>query len=220
MGGVAEELGGELEDAAGVGDDLDGLDAGDLVEEPAAGGVHELGVALELHELEDAGAFFGGEGAEGVSVEELLGGVAAAGGVFAVEDDVDVGVAGGPEVFEEGFGQFFGERCGGVAEVVECVAEGFAPLLVPAGLAAVAAAVGAPALDTVGAGPGGVFGDLGLPGGREFVEELAVVGELGEALVFEVVHGEGEGHLAVLVVVAVAFAVGGDVRELGGVAGV
>ena len=48
--GVAEELLRELEDAAGVGDDLDGFDAGDLVKEPAAGGVHELGVAFELHE--------------------------------------------------------------------------------------------------------------------------------------------------------------------------
>ncbi len=35
-------------------------------------------------------------------------------------------------------------------------------------------------------------------------------------LVFDPVHGVGEGHLAVLVVVAVAFAVGGDVGELGG----
>ena len=55
--GFAEELGGELEDAAGVGDDLHGLDAGDLVEEPAAGGVHELGVALELEQFEGGDAF-------------------------------------------------------------------------------------------------------------------------------------------------------------------
>ena len=50
--GFAEELGGELEDTAGVGDDLHGLDAGDLVEEPSAGGVHELRMAFELHQLE------------------------------------------------------------------------------------------------------------------------------------------------------------------------
>ena len=48
----AEELGGELEDAACVGDDLDGFDAGDLIEEPAAAGVHELGVAFQLEEFE------------------------------------------------------------------------------------------------------------------------------------------------------------------------
>ena len=66
--GLAEELGGELEDAAGVGDDLHGLDAGDLVEEPAAGGVHELGVAFELEEFEGGDAFGFGELAGGVLV--------------------------------------------------------------------------------------------------------------------------------------------------------
>ena len=85
--------------------------------------------------------------------------------VGAVEDDVDVGVAGYPEIFEQAFGEFFGEGGGGVAEEVEGVAEGAAPVLVPAGLASVAAAVGAPAFDAVDAAPGGVFGDLGLPCG-------------------------------------------------------
>ena len=168
-------------------------------------------MALELQEFEDGDAFGVGEGAGGVLGEEFdrwrRG---------AVEDDVDVGVAGGPEIFEEGCGELFGEGCGGVAEVVEGFAEGGAPLLVPAGLAAVAAAVGAPAFDAVGAAPGGVFDDLGLPLWGEFFEELAVVGEAGLVAVFDPVHGVGEGHLAVLVVVAVAFAVGGDVGELGG----
>ena len=67
----------------------------------------------------------------------------------------------------------------------------------------------------MGTAPGGVFGDLGLPSGREFLEEFAVVGEFGLVLVLDPVHGVGEGHLAVAVVVAVAFAVGGDVGELG-----
>ncbi len=164
---------GELEDAAGVGDDLDGLDAGDLVEEPAAAGVHELGVTFELEEFEDGDAFRFGEFAGGVLLEEFDDG-----GGGAVEDDLDVGVAGGPEIFEEGLGELLGEGSGGVAEVVEGFAERRAPLLVPAGLgAAVAAAVGAPALDAVGAGPGGVFDDFGLPFGRKVFEKFAVVGE-------------------------------------------
>ena len=53
----AEELCGQLQHARGVGDDLHGLDAGDVVEEPAATGVHELRVALHLHQLERAHAF-------------------------------------------------------------------------------------------------------------------------------------------------------------------
>ena len=115
-------------------------------------------MALELEELEDGDAFGGGERVGGVGGEEA---VEVVGG--AVEDDVDVGVAGGPEIFEEGLGDGFGERSGAVAEEVESFAEGSAPALVPAGLAAVAAAVGAPALDAVGAGPGGVCRRLRPP---------------------------------------------------------
>ncbi len=94
-GGFGEELVGELEDAAGVGEDLDGFDAGDVVEEPAAGGVHEEGVALEFEELPDRHAIGGGEGAEGVLGEEAF-----AGGGGGVEEDADVEVAGCPEVSE------------------------------------------------------------------------------------------------------------------------
>ena len=57
--GWAEEVLRELDDAAGVGDDLHGFEAGDIVEEPAAGGVHELGVAFELEEFEENYAFSG-----------------------------------------------------------------------------------------------------------------------------------------------------------------
>src|SRR5216684_4182987 len=212
--GFAEELARELDDAAGVGDDLHGLDAGDLVEEPAAGGVHELGVAFELEEFEAGDAFGFGEFARGLLREEVEDGGGGAGWIFTAKDDLDVGVARGPEVFEEGLGELLGEGGGGVAEVVEGFAERGAPFLVPAGLAAVAAAVGAPAFDAVGAGPGGVFGDFGLPFRRKFFEEFAVVGEAGLVPVFDVVHAVGEGHFAVLVMVAVAFAVGGYVGDL------
>ncbi len=109
----------------------------------------------------------------------------------------------------------FGERDEGVAEVVEGFAEGSAPALVPAGFAAVAAAVGAPAFDAVGAGPGAVIDDDGLGLGREVGEEFGVVGELGVGVLAEGAEGGAEGHFAVFVVVAVAFAVGGDVRDLG-----
>ena len=91
----------------------------------------------------------------------------------AVEDDVDVGVARGPDIVEELGALLLGERSDGVAQLVESLAQGRAPLLVPAGLAAVAAAVGAPALDAVGAAPGGVFDDFALELGRKLLEEAA-----------------------------------------------
>src|SRR5882757_8128157 len=55
---MSEELTCEIEDAASVGDHLNGLDAGDIVEEPAARGVHELDVALELQKLPRSDALF------------------------------------------------------------------------------------------------------------------------------------------------------------------
>src|SRR5690606_14857899 len=59
----ADGVGDELDGAGGVEDDLDGLDAGEVVEEPAAARVHEHGVALGLQEPEGADLLVGVEGA-------------------------------------------------------------------------------------------------------------------------------------------------------------
>ncbi len=141
----------------------------------------------------------------------------------AIEDDADVVVAGGVGIAKDFGGSFTNERRNGIAQIVEGLAEGRAPLLVPAGTAAGAAAVGTPALDAMGAAPGGVFDDPGFEAGRVLLEEFAVVGgaDAGGAaavvfvLVLKGVEHPGEGHFAVFVVVTVAFAVGGDVDELG-----
>ncbi len=100
-----KELRGELEDAAGVGDDLDGLNAGDLVEEPAAAGVHELGVAFEFQQIEDEDALGRRESARaacrarkrstGLAPAVTIG-VREWTGILAVKDDLDIGVASGP----------------------------------------------------------------------------------------------------------------------------
>ena len=57
IGLLTEEPLRQLQHARGIGDDLHGLNAGDVVEEPAATGVHELGVALHLHQLKGAHLF-------------------------------------------------------------------------------------------------------------------------------------------------------------------
>ncbi len=145
---LAEDLLRKLQHARGVGDDLHGLDAGDVVEEPAATGVHELGVALHLHQLEGAHALGFRERVRLMRGEEAVGRFRA-----AVENDLDVGVARGPNVFEEVAVLLLGERNERVAQLVEGLAQRRAPSLVPAGLAAVAAAIGAPALDAVHAAP-------------------------------------------------------------------
>ena len=53
---LAEDLLRKLQNARGVGDHLHGFNAGNIVEEPTATGIHELRVALHLHELKGADA--------------------------------------------------------------------------------------------------------------------------------------------------------------------
>src|SRR5580692_3498994 len=106
---------------------------------------------------------------------------------------MDVGIARGPEVFEQRLSESFGERSGAIAQEVESFAQRPAPLLVPAGLAAVAAAVGAPALYAMRAAPGAVVDDFTFPLRRKPGEELAVVGEARLSALFNPVHGVAEG---------------------------
>src|SRR5262249_50190901 len=134
----------------------------------------------------------------------------------AVEDHVDVGVPRRPGILETG-GALLGEgRVDLAAQPVEGLPQRAAPRLAPAGMGAgVAAAVLPPALDTVGAAPGAVLEDLRHVTGRMALEVLAVVGEPGRALRLEAAQDVGEPHVPEAMVVAVGFAVGRDVNELG-----
>ena len=89
----------------------------------------------------------------------------------AIEHDLDVGVARGPDVLEKLRACLFGERNERVAQLVESLAQRRAPGLVPARLAAVAAAVRAPALDAMRAAPRGVFDDFALELRRKLLEK-------------------------------------------------
>jgi hypothetical protein len=205
-----KEIASELEGAAGVLDDLDGFDAGEFVEEPAATGVHEHGVALEFEEADGGDPVILGQGLTGVALEEsfeVIGG--------AVEDDGDVIVTSGPGIAEEVGAMGLEVGCELIAEPVEGFAEGAAPVLIPGGMAAgVAGAVGAPAIDAVGAAPGAGLVDIDFEGWGMRSEELAVIGEAGEVIGFDVTEGVGESHFAVAMVMAVGFAIGGDMDEL------
>src|SRR5580698_405147 len=115
-------------------------------------------MALHLHEFEGANSLFVGE-----RVMLMRGEVAFDGIKAVIEDNVNVGIAGSPDIFEEQVSGFFGERGKGIAQLIEGFAERSAPELIPAGLAAIAAAVRAPALDAVVATPGGVVVDFSFP---------------------------------------------------------
>ena len=114
-----------------------------------------------------------------------------------------------------GCGECFGEGGGGVAEIVEGFAQGRAPCWFQPGLPPLQ-----PQLERQRSTPWAQDQEVSSTTSasqlrREIVEEFAVVGEAARGWsVFDAVHGVGERHLAVLVVVAVAFAVGGDVGEL------
>ena len=62
--------------------------------------------------------------------------------------------------------------------------------------------------------PRGVVGDLALVLGRKLLQKAAVVDQLHRLVRFQQAQGIGQRHLAVLVVMAVGFAVGGYVDQL------
>ncbi|MFO0635691.1 MAG: hypothetical protein U0168_22860 [Nannocystaceae bacterium] len=206
----------QLGRACGVADDLHRLDARDLVEEPAAAGVHQQRVALQLEQLEHARALGRVQGPERVALQQPLDRV-----VAAIEDRVDVGVARGPRVAQQRRGAALVDLGQPRGEPVERLLQRPAPALRPARVtAAVAAAVAAPALDAVGAAPRAALDHAGLVLGRMLREELTVVGQPDLGRLLERVQRVGQRHVAVAMVVAVGLAVGRDVDQLRPVAAV
>ncbi len=152
----SEQLAEQLQGAAGILDDLDGLDAGQLVEEPAAAGVHQHGVALHFEQLQQAHAFRLVELAVRGGGEEPLHRFGR-----TVEDHGDVAVAGPPRIDAETACGIAIGRGNRVAQPVERRPQRFAPLLAPARPSpGTAAAVTPPAFDPVDAAPRAVLEDL------------------------------------------------------------
>src|ERR1019366_2750734 len=133
----------------------------------------------------------------------------------AVEHYADIFVARGPHIGEELSALLLGKRSQRVTQLVEGLAQRCAPLLVEAGLAAITAAVGAPALDAVTTAPRGVVDDLALVFRRKLRKEAGVVGEFYSLVCFKQTKRVGECHFAVPVMVAIGLAVSGDVNKLG-----
>src|SRR5580698_7975418 len=64
------------------------------------------------------------------------------------------------------------------------------------------------------AAPGAVVEDFGNVIWRKQFQELSVIGQSDSFVVLDMVQRIGERHLAVMVVVAVAFAIGRDMHQL------
>jgi hypothetical protein len=207
---VAQNLPGQLDDPAGVLDDLDRLDAGDVVEEPAAARVHEHGVALKLEQLACSHLLLIAQLARRVPGPESL-----LARRRAVSNDRDVVVAGRPRVAEEIPRPLLEPGRQLIAQPIEGLPQRGPPGLVPVGVSArVAAAVAPPAVDAVDAAPGGAFEDLGLVSGLVSLEVLTVDGEVSRLVPLDGVDGGCQGHVSIPVVVTVALSIGGDVNEL------
>jgi len=112
------------------------LNAGDVVEEPSATGVHQLRVALHLHQFQGAHTLRLGERVVLMRAEKAVGGFRA-----AVEHHVYISVARGPHVFEKLAAINLRERGHGVAQLVKGLAQRLSPKLVESGFAPVAAAI-------------------------------------------------------------------------------
>ena len=191
-----------------VAEDLHGLDRRDLVEEPPARGVHEEPVALELEELAGFDACRRIEHASGMRGEERVEPLRA-----PIEEQRGVVVAGRPRVLEVRGGARLEVRVDLIAEPVEGVAKRRPPALVPVAARA-AAAIGAPALDAVGAAPRGLLADRDLVRGRVGRQERAVVREGRRPVGFDLLDRGGQRHLAEAAVMAVGLAVRCAVHEL------
>jgi len=194
---------------ARVAQDLQGLDAGQILEEPAAARIHEHGEALQLHQLPDLVPLLRSQRATRVAVEKAI-----ASRLAGVQPHVHVSLTRLPGVAQQARGARFEPRRELVAQPVERLAQRLPPCLVPS-LArhASASAVASPALEPVRATPRGLFGDLDLVDRRVGRQEARVVGQTRHAAPLHVVEGEGECHLAEAVVVAVGLAVGRDVGQ-------
>src|SRR5436305_5373401 len=107
-----------------------------------------------------------------------------------------------------------------IAEKIEGNAQWPAPLLVPAGMAGVATAVGAPPFHAMDAAPRGVLDDLDFVGRRKFLQKLTIVRQFLRVLRFDPVESIRKGHFAVAMMMSIGLAVGGNVNKLGPVAGI
>src|SRR5215510_8417788 len=123
-------------------------------------------------------------------------------------DDAEVIVARSPGIFQKLTARVFegdGER----------IAQRRAPLLIPTGMTAgIAAAITPPTIDAMETAPRSLLDDLHLMRRWMPFEIFSVVGEPRELLGFDGVQSVGERHVAEAMMMAVAFAIGGDMDEL------
>src|SRR5882757_75277 len=133
--------------------------------------------------------------------------------VRTIEDHIDVGVASGPRILEELAGAALVTGRYFIAEPVQRLTKGFTPLLIPISVtASVTTTIALPALDAMDAAPRTVLENLDLVRGRIGREKLSVICDARQLVRLNLVHGIGKCHFSAVMMMAVTFAVGGDVH--------
>ena len=197
--------------AAGVLNDLDGLNARQIIEKPAATGVHHHRVTLQFEQLPKQHLIRFGNG----PVERILRNELSPRLWRAVHYDIDVAVSSLPRILN----QFTGDGLIGdgrfIAQPIERGAQWSTPFLIPSQVSAArTAAIAFPAAHAMGAAPGRALDDFYFKLGRMIFQELAIVGDLRQLLAVDVVERIGQRHVAVAMMVAVRLSIGGDVDQL------
>ena len=160
----------QLPGPRGIAEHLQGLDPGQIGEEPAAGSEHEQRMPLHLEEPPHL-ARVGSRGTMGLQEDgaPLRG---------WIEQHIDVGVPRRPGIAEEARPALLEDPRKPAPQRLERLVERSPPLLIPTGLSAGRApAIRAPALDAVRATPGSSFEDFRLPERMIGVQERGVIGE-------------------------------------------
>ena len=130
----------------------------------------------------------------------------------ALQNHLNVVVARGPHAVEEFGSGRFGQRRDCVAQLIQRLPQRRAPLLVPAAVAAIAAAVRAPALHAMHAAPRSVVGNFALVLRWKLLQEVRVVGQLYRLVVLNQPQSIGQGHFAVAMMMPIGLAVGRHVH--------
>ncbi len=155
-------------------DDLHRFQAGEFVEEPSTTRVHEQRVALHFQQFQDGYLLLGRQRPNGVIREECFPRF-----FGTVENDADVVIAALPWVSQIFLELRFEDGRKPVSQPVKRSPQRSTPLLVPWVTARITPTVAAPAFHTMVTTPRTVFDNFNEVLRRILLQELAVVGKLG-----------------------------------------
>ena len=205
-----EIVGADVEVDTRVLEHLNRLWPGRLVKKPAATGVHQHQVPLQFEQAQSTNLFDVRQTAKRMPTQEIS---RIRSG--SIENGNYVFVSSQPRVLQKLLCASFIIGNEIIPQPIKRRAQGPPPLLIPAGTAScVAAAIGLPAADAVGATPGSLLLDSNFLRRRMQSEVLAIIGQAGEFIFLNVLESVCKRHVAVRMMMTVGLAVSGNMHQL------